>query len=47
MRQPFGRILFMSGHADTKLLSRGVTALTMKILHKPFTAPGSLLEWLR
>ena len=41
------RILFMSGYADSKLLSRGLNERTMRILRKPFTAdeltdPGSL-----
>ena len=31
------RILFMSGYADSKLLSRGLNERTMRILRKPFT----------
>jgi PAS domain S-box-containing protein len=31
------RVLFMSGYADSQLLSRGVSEKALKILHKPFT----------
>jgi PAS domain S-box-containing protein len=31
------RVLFMSGYADSKLLSRGLNEQTMRILRKPFT----------
>jgi two-component system cell cycle sensor histidine kinase/response regulator CckA len=32
------RVLFMSGYADSQLVSRGVHGKGVKILHKPFTA---------
>jgi CheY-like chemotaxis protein len=32
------RVLFMSGYADGKLLTRGLNERTVKVLRKPFTS---------
>jgi len=41
--RPSAKVLFMSGYADSHLVSRGVNEASVKILHKPFS-PAKLSE---